>query len=130
MPYLAVARHRAHLLQVGAQQAGAVVVAISHKNTAVGKQEEAANTAEPSLRRRAIPAPPLVVARDRAHLLQVRADLAEAVPVAHEEAAVGKPQQRSRLGEPRIREGAVDVVVLHIDASEHAAHDELSCRAS
>ena len=72
---LAVARHRAHLLQVRAQQTDAVVEFVHHQHAPIGQQRETRGLAEPRLRRRAVPVPLLAVARHRAYLLQVGAEV-------------------------------------------------------
>jgi len=72
VPPLAVARHRAHLyhlLQIGAQQADALVVLVRHQHTTVGQKGEVGRAVELRLCRSAVPVPVLAVARHRAHLL-------------------------------------------------------------
>jgi hypothetical protein len=66
---LAIARHRAHLLQIGAQHADAVVAEVCHQHPTVGQQREATREIELRLRRSTVPVPLRAVARHRAHLL-------------------------------------------------------------
>ena len=91
MPPLAVARHRAHLLQVRAQQTDAVVEFVHHQHAPIGQQREAGWVVEPRLRRRAVPVPLLAVTRHRAHLLQVGAQQTDAVvaSVRYQHAPIG-----------------------------------------
>ena len=80
----AIDRERARVLQVGAQHADVaefVGVVVRHQNTAVGQQSKTLRAAEPRLRRSAVPMPVLAVAHHRAHLLQIRAQKADAVVV-------------------------------------------------
>jgi hypothetical protein len=122
VPPLAIARHRAHLLQVGAQHADAVVLLVHHQHAPVGQQLKAYWAVELRLRRGAVTVPPLAIARHRAHLLQVGAQHADAVVAAvrHQHPTVGQQCEVGRPVEVRLRRSAVPVPPLAV--ARHRAH--------